>query len=69
MPDTTTTTDALREFDCPRCGTSVAEPFYGPCDACRLELRRTMGNEPRHIEKVVVETKMNVVPNHVATKE
>ncbi len=29
----------------------------------------TMGNEPRHIEKVVHEPKMNVVPNHVATKE
>lgn len=69
VSDVTTATEPPREFDCPRCGQSVAETFYGPCDRCSQDLRMNMGNEPRHLEKVVYETKMNVVPNHVATKE
>lgn len=65
----TATVDAVKEFDCPRCGQAAAARFYGPCDHCREDLRANLGNEQREIEKVVYEPKMNVVPNHVATKE
>ncbi len=63
------TVDALKEFDCPRCGQVAAARFYGPCESCRQDLRANLGNEQREIEKVEYEPKMNVVPNHVATKE
>ena len=59
----------LHEFDCPRCQEAVAARFYGPCDACRDELRANLGGEKRVVEKVLYETKMNVTPNHVATKD
>jgi hypothetical protein len=57
------------DFDCPRCGTTVTQAFYGPCDSCRDQLRATMGNEQRQFEVTEYEPKMNVTPNHVATKE
>ena len=69
VTDTTTPADRPAAFDCPRCGVSVTEAFYGPCDPCRLELRATMGNEQREAEEIAYEPKMNVVPNHVATKD
>ena len=47
------TVDALKEFDCPRCGQAAAARFYGPCDPCRQDLRANLGNEQREIEKVV----------------
>ena len=59
----------LHEFDCPRCGQAVAARFYGPCDPCRDQLRATLGGEQHELEKTIYETKINVVPNHVATKE
>lgn len=59
----------LHEFDCPRCGRHAAARFYGPCDPCRDQLRATLGGDQRELEKVIYETKINVVPNHVATKE
>jgi len=34
-------TEALSSYDCPRCASTVEEPFYGPCTACRAELRNT----------------------------
>jgi hypothetical protein len=69
VTDTTSPTLAPRDFDCPRCGSSVSAAFYGPCDACRTDLRATMAGEAREVEKAEYEPKMNVVPNHVATKE
>lgn len=66
---TTTAAGAAKEFDCPRCGAAATARFYGPCDVCRADLRSTLGGEQHELEKVVYETKMNVVPNHVATKE
>jgi hypothetical protein len=60
--------DAL-SFACPRCGTEVRERFYGPCGACRDQLgfqQRFRGGE---VAAERFEPKMNVVPNHVATKE
>jgi hypothetical protein len=61
---------ALSEFECPRCHRGVAERFYGPCQPCRDELRSTLGHEPTGAPGLSrFEPKMNVVPNHVATKE
>lgn len=65
----TTDLSELHDFDCPRCGRPAAARFYGPCDDCRAQLRARLGGEQREIEDVVFETKMNVVPNHVATKD
>ena len=59
----------LKEFECPRCAQPATARFYGPCDTCRQDLRASLGNEQHELEKVVFETKINVVPNHVATKE
>jgi hypothetical protein len=57
-------------FDCPRCGASVEQELYGPCDGCRTELRAAFAGDAR--DDVVVdayEPKMNVTPNAVATKD
>ena len=56
-------------FECPRCKQSVEERFYGPCEACRMELRATMRLDPQDIEVEAYVPKMNVVPNQVALKE
>jgi hypothetical protein len=56
-------------FSCPRCHTEVAEPFYGPCTTCRVQLRATLGNEAHALETVAFDPKMNVVPNAVASKD
>jgi predicted RNA-binding Zn-ribbon protein involved in translation (DUF1610 family) len=69
VTDTTTPADDRVDFDCPRCGQSVSQRFYSPCDRCREELRATMRNEPQQLEQAEYEPKMNVVPNQVATKE
>ena len=56
-------------FDCPRCGHGVEEDWYGPCQACRAQLRATLGGEAREIEATDYVPKMNVTPNAVATKD
>lgn len=63
------TPDADLDLECPRCHASVTERFYGPCDACRAELRATQGNEQAAVEATEYEPKMNVVPNAIASKE
>ena len=55
------------QIECPRCQASVDEEFYGPCTACRLQLRAT-GLEARAVD-ATYEPKMNVTPNAVATKD
>lgn len=57
------------EFDCPRCARSVRERVYGPCDACREQLRSSIAGAARDIEATEYTPKMNVTPNAVATKE
>jgi hypothetical protein len=57
------------EVTCPRCGASVEQRFYGPCDDCRTALRDTFRVEARVIELAEYEPKMNVTPNAVATKD
>ncbi len=56
-------------FTCPRCGASVDERFYGPCQSCRTDLRARYLGEGRVVEVAEYEPKMNVTPNAVATKE
>jgi len=62
-------TDEVLEFECPRCHAAVGEAYYGPCAACREELRATLGHEARDVEVAAYEPKMNVTPNAVATKD
>jgi hypothetical protein len=57
------------EVTCPRCGASVEQRFYGPCDDCRTALRDTFRVEARVIELAEYEPKMNVTPKAVATKD
>lgn len=54
---------------CPRCGADVVEVFYGPCGACRVSLRATLGG--RAATDVVVEAveRIHRTPNFVATKD
>jgi len=57
------------EIVCPRCGSTAQERFYGPCAACRDDLRSTMGTDGRVVEVEAYEPKMNVTPNQIATKD
>jgi hypothetical protein len=54
---------------CPRCSASVEVRYYGPCPSCRTELRRTMANVAREVEREDFVPAMHVVPNAVASKE
>jgi hypothetical protein len=54
---------------CPRCGRDVDERYYGPCTACRDELRAASRREGRVVEVAEYEPKVNVTPNAVATRE
>ena len=57
-------------FDCPRCGTAVDTDLYGPCSACRTDLRARFAGEARaDVEAEAYVPKMNVTPNAVATKD
>lgn len=59
---------------CPRCGTEVAERFYGPCQACCRDLVakfRPAGDDVDGSVVAVVEQPERVhgTPNFVATKD
>jgi hypothetical protein len=55
---------------CPRCGGSLAgEDLYGPCAACRDQLRAAYTGVARDVEAAAFEPKLNVTPNAVALKE
>lgn len=57
-------------FDCPRCGTATDDDLYGPCPACRAQLRAAYAGEARaDVELADYEPKMNVTPNAVASKD
>jgi hypothetical protein len=56
-------------FSCPRCAGSVTERFYGPCAACRQQLRASVTGEARNVEVAEYVPKMNVTPNAVALKD
>jgi hypothetical protein len=57
------------ELTCPRCGRDVEERHYGPCAACRDELRATLRRDARVVEVAEYEPKANVTPNAVALKD
>lgn len=57
------------EVSCPRCGATTVLRFYGPCEACRSELRSSQAREQHAVDAPVYEPKMNVTPNSVATKD
>lgn len=57
------------DVDCPRCGRSVSQQFYGPCERCLAELRTAYQAEATAAEVVDYEPKMNVTPNAVALKD
>ena len=57
------------QLTCPRCGREVDERYYGPCTACREELRAAFQREARVVEVAEYEPKVNVTPNAVATRE
>ena len=59
----------LQSFECPRCAVAVHEQFYGPCAACRTDLRGKFLAEARVVEVAEYEPKMNVTPNAVALKD
>ncbi len=61
--------DAAAMFDCPRCGASVSQPFYGPCEPCRVALRAKFLTVGRDVEVAEYVPKMNVTPNAVAQKD
>jgi hypothetical protein len=57
------------DFPCPRCGQSVRERVYGPCTACRENLKETISGIARDITVEEYTPKMNVTPNAVASKD
>jgi hypothetical protein len=56
-------------FMCPRCAGEVSERLYGPCRACRAQLRSAFAGEARDVEVEEYVPKMNVTPNAVASRE
>lgn len=56
-------------FTCPRCGETSEARFYGPCDQCRTQLRRTVAAAGRAVERTDYEPAMHVTPNAVALKD
>lgn len=59
----------LLDVACPRCEAAVRQRFYGPCEACRDQLRAMFVSEGRVVELAEYEPKMNVTPNAVALKD
>lgn len=57
------------DVECPRCGRSVQQQFYGPCERCLAELRSRYQAVASDAEVVEYEPKMNVTPNAVALKD
>jgi hypothetical protein len=65
-------TEAIGELVCPRCGSGDGTArFYGPCEACRDQLRLKFAGQEAHapVEREAYEPKANVTPNFVATKD
>lgn len=56
-------------FSCPRCGAESSEHWYGPCSACRAELRSRLRGTATVVVVEAYEPKMNVTPDAVALKE
>lgn len=63
LVETTTT------VECPRCGASAIQQFYGPCESCRGDLRTKFHGLGRDITAAEYVPKMNVTPNAVAQRD
>ena len=63
------TTAPASPLPCPRCGQSVEQDYYGPCDGCRQELCAAVRGEAREVGDTRFEPAMHVTPNAVAQKE
>ena len=61
--------DSTMSVDCPRCGSTVEQQFYGPCERCLDELRAVYQADVREAVQTAYEPKMNVTPNAVALKD
>ncbi len=61
--------EAAAMFDCPRCGASVSQRFYGPCEPCCVALRAKFLIVGRDVEVAEYVPKLNVTPNAVALKD
>jgi len=59
----------IDDLDCPRCGRPLDTEYYGPCEACRTELRATFHAAPRAVEPTEYVPKTNVTPNAVALRD
>ena len=57
------------DLTCPRCSAVVDEPFYGPCVACRADLRSRLGGKGRVVERATFVPTMHMAPNAVALKD
>jgi hypothetical protein len=56
------------EHDCPRCGATVHQRYYGPCPACRTDLAARSARDQRAVEAPAYEPKVNVTANAVALR-
>ncbi len=54
---------------CPRCSASVDLEYYGPCDACRDQLRASLRGVAREAGDTAFEPSLHVTPNAVALKD
>lgn len=70
------TTLPTTTFSCPRCATEATERFWGPCTACRQQLKDAAAaagsgsdGDAEQFEAGRFEPAMHVTPNHVATKD
>jgi hypothetical protein len=61
--------DDLLSFECPRCGQTATERFYGPCATCLAQLRASQGRVASEVVSAEYEPKVNVTPNAVALKD
>ena len=59
----------MASITCPRCNGTAEVRYYGPCDACRDDLRAKLRNEARVVEVAEFEPEMHVTPNAVALKD
>jgi hypothetical protein len=54
---------------CPRCGAEGLEVFYGPCGACRSDLRSKLGGRRDADVELEAAERVHRTPNFVATKD
>ena len=57
------------EITCPRCGSAAEVTYYGPCEACRTQLRAHLRGEAREAGDTAFEPSLHVTPNAVALKD